>query len=73
MVESYLVGRKREMFKFSFYGNFPMKNKIKISVTIDEDVLSWIDETIESGPDFSSRSHLINKAVSELRKKIQRK
>ena len=40
--------------------------KKKISITIEEDLLKWVDEQTKS-VEFSSRSHVIEVAISKLR------
>lgn len=45
------------------------KNKIRISIAIDTDLLEWIDNEIESNHTFANRSHAIQVAVHNERNK----
>lgn len=45
-----------------------MGRKIKTSVALDEDLLSWIDEMIKRKR-FASRTHAIEYALQRLREK----
>lgn len=45
-----------------------MGRKIKTSITIDEDLLSWIDKLIESKR-FANRTHAIEYALQRLRER----
>lgn len=40
--------------------------KKRISITLDEDLLKWVDEKAES-VEFSSRSHVIEVAVARMK------
>ncbi|MBW2989197.1 ribbon-helix-helix domain-containing protein [Candidatus Woesearchaeota archaeon] len=42
--------------------------KKPISATIDEDLISWIDEKIKDETSFRNKSHLIEIALEKLRK-----
>jgi len=44
-----------------------MPNKKKLSVTIDPELVKWIDKKIKE-KEFSSRSHAIEKAIFNMKK-----
>jgi Arc/MetJ-type ribon-helix-helix transcriptional regulator len=46
--------------------------KKKISVSIDEDLLAWVDAEIEKKT-FASISHAINLSLNELKKSMKKK
>ena len=46
--------------------------KKKISVSIDEDLLGWVNDEVEKKK-FASVSHAINLSLSELRKSMNKK
>ncbi len=46
--------------------------RIKTAVTIDKDLLAWIDSQVKEGI-FSSRSHAIHYALLELKKRKTQK
>ena len=45
-----------------------MARKIKTSVTLDEDLLKWLDKEIQTRR-FASRTHAIEYAIEQLKKK----
>ena len=45
-----------------------MGRKIKTSVTLDEDLLKWLDKEIQTRR-FASRTHAIEYAIEQLKKK----
>ena len=46
-----------------------MGKKIKTSIALDEDLLKWIDKEIETSRRFASRTHAIEYAIEQLKKK----
>jgi len=46
------------------------KRKVTISVTLSYELIEWIEKKIEDLT-FSSRSHAIEKALTELKKKME--
>jgi len=44
-----------------------MGRKIKTSVTLDEDLLKWLDKEIQTRR-FASRTHAIEYAIEQLKK-----
>jgi len=44
--------------------------KVKKTITIDKDLLDWIEQKIKE-KEFGSTSHAIEKAISELRRKME--
>lgn len=46
--------------------------KIRLQVTVKPDLVDWIDEEIKTSL-FSSRSHAVEFALSELRRKLEKK
>ena len=45
-----------------------MGNKVKTSIALDEDLIKWIDEMIETKR-FANRTHAIEYALQRLREK----
>jgi len=45
------------------------KRKARISIAIDRDFLSWIDQMIEKGV-FANRSHAIHRALLKLKEEV---
>jgi Arc/MetJ-type ribon-helix-helix transcriptional regulator len=45
-----------------------MVKKVKTSVTLDEDILKWVDAEIKTKR-FANRTHAIEYALEQLRKK----
>jgi Arc/MetJ-type ribon-helix-helix transcriptional regulator len=45
-----------------------MGKKLKTSIALDEDLLKWIDKEIQTRR-FASRTHAIEYAIEQLRKK----
>lgn len=44
-----------------------MKRKVKVSFSIDQESLKWMDEQVETKK-FRNRSHVIDYAIEELKK-----
>jgi len=44
----------------------PKKNKVKTSVALDEELLKWVDEQVETRR-FASRTHAVEYALEQLR------
>ena len=52
--------------------SMPRKRKKKVSLTIDEGLLDWIDAEIEKFT-FQSRSNAVEQAIFKLKKKMEEK
>jgi len=61
------------MFKSEYneINSMPRKGKRKVSLTIDEGLLDWIDKEIEKFT-FQSRSHAVEQAVFRLKEKAEK-
>lgn len=46
----------------------PKGAKERLSVTVDPDLVKWVDRVVGPGKAFSSRSHLVERAIALLRK-----
>lgn len=47
-----------------------MSKKIKTSISLDEDILKWMDEQIATKR-FRNRSHIMEYALEKLRREIK--
>ena len=52
--------------------NMPKKKKLKITITIDPDLIKWIDAQIEQ-KNFASRSHGIEFAIAREKERQERR
>lgn len=48
-----------------------LKNKPKISISIEQELIDWIDSKIKKKY-FANRSHAIERALTELKEKIDK-
>jgi len=46
---------------------FSMTKKVKVSISIDQETLQWIDQQLETKK-FRNRSHVIEYAIEQLKK-----
>lgn len=46
----------------------PKGAKVRLSVTVDPDLVKWVDKVSGAGRVFSSRSHLVERAIALLKR-----
>lgn len=47
--------------------------KTTISATVDRKLAEWIDSQVRKSDDYRNRSHLVEKALSEMRKAAEKR
>jgi Arc/MetJ-type ribon-helix-helix transcriptional regulator len=45
-----------------------MAKKVKVSFSIDQETLQWIDEQVTSTKKFRNRSHVVEYAIEQLKR-----
>lgn len=47
--------------------------KDKITITLDFEILKWVDKQVKTNDDIPSRSYLISKSVRDAKKRMDKK